>query len=256
MAPFWDDLDFRYGGHAYYYSTGDTLIVEYKEVPHYGGDGGPYTFQVLLLANGDIIFQYKDMYPPRNSATIGIQNATGDVGLQIAYNTSYVHDSMAVLIYRGVSWLQVTPRVGEVSPGDTVDVRLTFDATTLDEGIYRARLNLQTNAYNVTELHIPVVMRVTPVTAAELMPKSYRFMPPTPNPSMGKISFMYGVPQTCRVRFVIYNAIGQKVLTLVERTERPGYHEYTGELNLPSGVYFYRFEADKFKQMGKLILVR
>ena len=256
VAPFWDDLDFRYGGHAYYYSTGDTLIVEYKEVPHYGGDGGPYTFQVLLLANGDIIFQYKDMYPPRNSATIGIQNATGDVGLQIAYNTSYVHDSMAVLIYRGVSWLQVTPRVGEVPPGDTVDVRLTFDATTLDEGIYRARLNLQTNAYNVTELHIPVVMRVTPVTAAELMPKSYRFMPPAPNPSMGKISFMYGVPQTCRVCFVIYNAIGQKVLTLVERTERPGYHEYTGELNLPSGVYFYRFEADKFKQMGKLILVR
>jgi hypothetical protein len=59
IAPFWDDLNFNDGGDAYYYSNGlDSLIISYVNVAHYySGGPGPYTFQVILLGNGKIIYQ-------------------------------------------------------------------------------------------------------------------------------------------------------------------------------------------------------
>jgi uncharacterized repeat protein (TIGR01451 family) len=105
LAPFWDDLNFTLVGTAYYSSPPsggmergqDTLVVSYVGVPHYGS-GGPYTFQVILRADGSIIYQYQSMAERLKEATIGIQNADGTQGLTVAYNESYVHDGLAVLI--------------------------------------------------------------------------------------------------------------------------------------------------------------
>jgi len=98
LAPFWDDLNFTPGGAALYWSNNqDTLVVSYVEVPHYG-DGGPYTFQVILRAGGSITYQYQSMVERLEDATVGIQNVDGTEGLTIAYNESYVHDGLAVLI--------------------------------------------------------------------------------------------------------------------------------------------------------------
>ena len=98
LAPFWDDLNFTPGGAAYYWSNDqDTLVVSYLEVYHYG-DGGPYTFQVILRADGSITYQYQSMVERLEEATIGVQNADGAQGLTIAHNQAYVHDELAVLI--------------------------------------------------------------------------------------------------------------------------------------------------------------
>ncbi len=98
LAPFWDDLNFTSGGAAYYWSNDqDTLVVSYVEVPHYG-EGGLYTFQVILRADSSITYQYQSMVGLLEGATIGIQNADGAQGLTIAHNQTYVHDELAVLI--------------------------------------------------------------------------------------------------------------------------------------------------------------
>jgi uncharacterized repeat protein (TIGR01451 family) len=98
IAPFWDDLTFTTGGEAYYWTNNlDTLVVSYVEVPHLGS-GGPYTFQVILRADGSITYQYQTMAARLDEATIGIQNANGTQGLTIAHNKFYVHDQLAVLI--------------------------------------------------------------------------------------------------------------------------------------------------------------
>ena len=98
LAPFWDDLNFSSGVAAYYWSNNqDTLVVSYVGVPHYGS-GGPYTFQVILRADGFITYQYQYMAELLGEATIGLQNADGTQGLTIAHNQPYVHDELAVLI--------------------------------------------------------------------------------------------------------------------------------------------------------------
>ena len=96
VAPFWDDLDARGTGNAYYWSNGtDTLVVAYVGIPHYGS-GGPYTFEAILKADGTITFQYQTMASPLDGATVGIQNSDGSQGVNVICNAAYLHDALAV----------------------------------------------------------------------------------------------------------------------------------------------------------------
>src|SRR6185436_19751915 len=136
VAPFWDDLTFSSTGDAYYYYDGTKFIVSWVAVPRLSS-GGPYTFQALLYPSGTIEFQYLDMQGTRlNEATVGIQNATKDVGLQVVNNAAYVHDGLRVRMSRLPGWLSVSPATGVTAAGATDTVLVTFDATGLADGDY------------------------------------------------------------------------------------------------------------------------
>jgi hypothetical protein len=55
----------------------------------------------------------------------------------------------------------------------------------------------------------------------------------------------------------IYNTLGQKIATLVEKEQKPG--KYSVKFNaeaLPSGIYFYRLRAGSFVATKKMILLK
>lgn len=96
LAAWWDDLDAT-NGNVYYLSSSDSLIVSYVAVPRYS-TGGPYTFQMVLRADGTFSYQYLDMRGTRlNEATVGVQDATGTRGLSVVCNQNYVHNNLAIL---------------------------------------------------------------------------------------------------------------------------------------------------------------
>jgi len=99
IAPFWDDLNPSAGGSIYHYydASEEQFIVQYEDVPLLSG-GGSLTFQAILDSDGSILFQYEDLNGTLDSATIGIENATGDKGVQVAYNETYVANDLAVSI--------------------------------------------------------------------------------------------------------------------------------------------------------------
>ena len=106
LATWWDDLN-PTTGDIYYLSSSDTLVVSYEKVPRYGV-GGPYTFQMIVRADGTILYQYLDMQGAHlNEATIGLQNETGAKGQNVACNQYYVHNELAVLL---------TPRQPQSAP--------------------------------------------------------------------------------------------------------------------------------------------
>jgi hypothetical protein len=55
----------------------------------------------------------------------------------------------------------------------------------------------------------------------------------------------------------IYNIIGQKIQTLLNKPMPAGYHEveFNGQ-NLSSGIYLYRIEAGEWHDVKKMILLR
>ncbi|MCD6161297.1 MAG: immune inhibitor A [candidate division Zixibacteria bacterium] len=160
IAPLWDDLNFNNGGSAYYYSNGvDSLIISWIGVPHYG-DGGPYTFQIILLSNGKIYFQYQDINMPNNSATIGIQNGNGSVGLQVVYNAPYVQNNLAIEFKNTTRWLFAEPTSGTIEAHDSLIATITFDASELPEAIYTGSLILTSNDPTNPNINIPVTFDV------------------------------------------------------------------------------------------------
>ena len=161
IAPFWDDLNPSSGGEVYYYydQTDDVFIVEWYQIPHYGGSG-VYTFEALLYPNGDIVYQYQSMSGTLNSATIGIENSTGNDGLQVTYNADYVHNQLAVLLTLNQGWLTESPTSGVVTPGNIGIVEVTFNSEDLSEGTYTATIYINSNDPDEPTIEIPVTFEV------------------------------------------------------------------------------------------------
>lgn len=159
IAPFWDDLIVSSGG-VYIYNDGARTIIEYKDAMHYPY-GGPFTFQVILYPSGRIVFQYLAMGKPRHEATVGIQNSTKDDGLQMAFNSSYVHGALAVEITRIPKWLSVSPTSGRVRAGRSTKITASIDADGLMAGRYAAEIEIESNDPDEPSLLVPVSLHVT-----------------------------------------------------------------------------------------------
>mgnify|MGYP005843604505 CR=1 FL=1 len=150
LAIWWDDLSFLSGGQALYWTDGvGTLVISYLDVPLLGDAGGPYTFQAILRADGSITYQYLDMNPPLDGATIGIQNATGTEGLTVAFNRSYVHDNLAIRFAPPAGVRQVTyqARLADDLPSTTLT-----NTAEIDDGrgnLYRRAFGVMVNTVDL-----------------------------------------------------------------------------------------------------------
>jgi hypothetical protein len=67
----------------------------------------------------------------------------------------------------------------------------------------------------------------------------------------------FDVPKPSEVSLVLYNTIGQELLTLVNSHFAPGsYIVEWNAANFPSGVYFYRITAGSFTDIKKMVLIK
>lgn len=137
IAAFWDDLDPSAGGGVYYYydESRDCFIVQYNNVPQWGSDS-VYTFQIVLEPDGTITYQYLSMIGDVTSATVGIENGTGEDGLQVVYNAPYIEDRLAVAFSPVGSVLEVNPKSGLLIGGASQDVVVTFGSARATPGTY------------------------------------------------------------------------------------------------------------------------
>jgi hypothetical protein len=251
VAPFWDDMYPPGGGEIWYYSTGDSFIVSYINIPHFGG-GGPYTYQVVLTSNGAISYNYMDMFDQLNSATIGIQNNDGSIGLLVAYDQDYIHSMMSIRITAG--WLSADPASGVVVPSGNNNINIVFDASFLDPGIYNGSL-LVTGwdaNHQVGQVTIPVTFHVDPSSVDDQvadLPKEFGLAQNYPNPFNPTTEILFTLPVNSHVNLDIYNIMGQKVRTLVNSDMDAGYKSVTWNgtdangSSVASGTYFYVLKA-------------
>ncbi|MCB0304596.1 MAG: T9SS type A sorting domain-containing protein [Calditrichaeota bacterium] len=78
-----------------------------------------------------------------------------------------------------------------------------------------------------------------------------------PNPFNPSTRIRFTLPQSVPVTLAVYNALGQEVATLVNRQLPAGEHSITWEArDLPSGIYYYRITAGKFRETRKAILIK
>jgi subtilisin family serine protease len=171
IAPFWDDLEITGAARAYKYSDGTRFIVSWVAAPHHTA-GGPYTFQVILYPSGRVVYQYRDMQGAVNSATVGIQNAARNDGLNVVYNAAYVHSSMAVEFRTTPDWLIASPTSGTIPPGGSVPLQLTFNSEDLFGGDHLGSLRISSNDPDEGVLNVPATLHAVGVPDLTASPTS------------------------------------------------------------------------------------
>ena len=110
IAPLLTDLSFAGSmnpGSCFFYNSGDTICITFEKVPFWINNttqyGGENTFQIILnKADSSITINYKkqaglpDPTYTTNFLSIGIENSTGNDGLQYYRGTTFPTDSTSI----------------------------------------------------------------------------------------------------------------------------------------------------------------
>ena len=162
VAPFWDNLNVTTAGMLRYYADGanQRFIVQWTAVPK-NNSSNYETFQVVLRADGTILYYYHTMNVV-NSATVGIENSSGTVGLQVVYNAAYITNGLAVQLSTATPWLSVAPASGNTAAGGASTLTATFNAAGLAVGTYQGSITITSNDPDEATTVIPVTLTVTP----------------------------------------------------------------------------------------------
>ncbi len=91
----------------------------------------------------------------------------------------------------------------------------------------------------------------------EVKPSSYQLKQNYPNPFNPKTIIEFLIPEKQKIDLSVYNALGQKIKTLVNQELEAGKHfiEFDGS-DLNTGIYFYELRADQFKSTKKMVLIK
>jgi len=286
LAPFWDDLKLTDSSAIYFYSNGDSAIISYLNLYHFGSSGGgPYTFQTILTPEGEITFQYFHIDDSDYSATVGIQNYNGTIGLEVSYNQNYLQDSLAIKIRP--SWVKVDSMEGTILPGEDKPLDLTFDPLSYPRGIYLADLLIDSwdKNHQLETLIIPLTLCIDTTTSVEWTdtrrPEKIKLFQNYPNPFNPLTSIQYTVGSrqtkaadgglvlseveglwTVDVSLRIYNLLGQLVRTLVDERMMPGDYQVIWDgkddkgKEVASGIYFCKLTAGSYQKIRKMVLLK
>jgi len=89
------------------------------------------------------------------------------------------------------------------------------------------------------------------------VPEKFQLKQNYPNPFNPSTIIRFSLPQSEQVSINVYNTIGQKIETLVNRQMTAGFHSVTFNAEgLPSGVYIYRLKAGEYSESRKMLLVK
>ncbi|NOZ60443.1 MAG: T9SS type A sorting domain-containing protein [Calditrichaeota bacterium] len=106
------------------------------------------------------------------------------------------------------------------------------------------------------EANIRIIAKKKPLPTVFALKQNY------PNPFNPTTTIAFDLPQQAKVKLVIYNALGQKIRTLLDKESPAGSHQISwdgkneiGE-KVSSGIYFYEIRAGNFRQVRKMSLLR
>ncbi|MEE2992485.1 MAG: T9SS type A sorting domain-containing protein, partial [Gemmatimonadota bacterium] len=109
--------------------------------------------------------------------------------------------------------------------------------------------------------------RFGPITVKVSPPNSFTLDQNFPNPFNPVTSIRYELAVAGQVQLMVYNLLGQQVVTLVESRQQAGFHTVTwnglnsSHRSVASGVYFYRIvvtgdDKNTFTSSKKMLLLK
>jgi type IX secretion system substrate protein len=126
---------------------------------------------------------------------------------------------------------------------------VVYDSLTLWANVTDWTATVDTTCYRLDSL--------VGVNSTSLVPKDFKLYTNYPNPFNPVTTIRYDVPRNTNATMIIYDMLGKEVEKLINGYIQAGSYEIVWDAsNYASGTYFYRFEADQFKDVKKMQLIK
>ena len=168
--------------------------------------------------------------------------------LQIYYSQKGGLLKVGVLDLRGENW---------IPGGEKVDL-LVLQAS----GTNVSSLKIKEAILVDREAYVLSVKIVTEEEVEEQRPETFSLSENYPNPFNPQTQINYALPRECNVKVTIFNLLGRRVRVLVDEHQSAGYKTVHWDGNdergveVASGIYFYRIQAEDFAQTRKMLLLK
>ena len=164
-----------------------------------------------------------------------------------------------------------SPGIGDLDNDGNVDFYLpTSDSSLIFVNLPGNQLYENESAvpfwrYNQSMNNIGIAPPYTPVDVDErksIIPEEFSLGQNFPNPFNLSTKIGFSIPARGDVKISIYNILGRKIRTLIDKTYSAGSHTVVwdgtdgyGSL-VASGIYFYNIKSGEFNQTRKMTLVK
>ncbi len=153
-----------------------------------------------------------------------------------------------------------------IAPGDTAEVSLhVFTAATPDSGFISIKIGSLDDAANYETFNLSAYAMINDVDE-NINAYEFSLAQNYPNPFNPTTTIWYSIPNASvttgkqsvvNVSLTVYNSLGQKVATLVNKMQTAGKYSVQFDASgLPSGIYFYKLQAANSVLTKKMILMK
>lgn len=280
-----------------FYSTDNGS--SYSEVPMIGSDS-LFNGEIPALAIGTIVQYYVQTWDSAGAYSLYPYNApSGTLTLQIVASgqpsiwldplairdtliqSSWVHTENLKIknigagvltfniidsLFNGQNWLEIPSPSGAIPGNDSTNIAVLIDpAGLIQNTLYQAQLKIISNDPITPQLMVPVdifIQSTSGITRTEQIPTQLALYANYPNPFNPNTTIAFDIPKPTPVSLEIFNILGQRVATLVNKNLIPGSYRYFWNAKndngqpLSSGIYFYQLKAGDRRIIKKMLLAK
>jgi hypothetical protein len=143
-------------------------------------------------------------------------------------------------------WVQIIDT--SLAPAETRHIRIRLISTrragTNNDGYYDGLSLVAANITRIKEIR-------------HNLPENLTLFQNYPNPFNPATTIRFDLPKSAEVQLIVYDILGRKVATLLNKKMPPGRYEVEwNAANYTSGLYFYQLQAGNFIEVRKMLLVK
>ncbi|MCK4696414.1 MAG: hypothetical protein KAT74_11655, partial [Candidatus Cloacimonetes bacterium] len=106
------------------------------------------------------LMQYRTVSGDLDTSTIGIQDAAGTDGLEVAYNENWVHNNLAIEFIKPLNWLNIGTYSGSIPVDNWENITLSINTEDLEVGDYLCNMEISSNDPDESMVSIPINLTV------------------------------------------------------------------------------------------------